>query len=69
VKQFTHVSGHPRISNKRQKNGLQKDVLKLWFQICDTMTYMSKKVLLEKKYQKYIFKKTMKPSTIFGGFF
>jgi hypothetical protein len=63
VTQFTHVSGHPRISSRRQKNGLGKTVLKVWFLICYTMTYLSKKVLKKNN------KKHMKPSTIFGQFF
>ena len=40
-----------------KKNGLGKTVLKMWFQIRDTIIYLSKKSSFRKKYKKKYLKK------------
>ena len=48
VTQFTHISRHPRVKNRKQKKCLGKTVLKMWSQICGKKVNESTKVLLEK---------------------
>ena len=52
VTQFTHVLRHPGVRNrKKRRKKLGKTVLKMWSQICGEKTYLSTKLLLEKKVQ------------------
>ena len=51
VTQFSHVSRHPRVKNKKQNFFFDKTVLKMVSQICGKKINVSTKVLLEKKFK------------------
>ena len=50
VTQFTHVSRHPRVKNRKQKK-IWKTVLKMWSQICGKKFFVSTKKSFRKKFK------------------